>query len=77
MSAPLPKTPNLIAAVERIAARYNELPDNRRPNVQGPEWQAKERAIDNAYAVRNVDAYKKAVAAYEHFALEQFKEAAQ
>lgn len=68
-----PKTPNLVAAVERIAARYNELPSTSRPNVQGPEWQAKERAIDNAYAARNVDAYKEAVAAYERFALEQFK----
>jgi hypothetical protein len=71
-----PATPTLNAAMRRISAAYERLPEARRPDVNGPGWGERENAIDAAYVARNRAEFDQAVEEWERFALAQFERAA-
>ena len=63
--------PTLNAATRRVAEAYERLPVDHRPDVLGDGWSQREDAIDAAYVARDSEAFKRAVAEWERFALEQ------
>lgn len=65
----------LAAAIRRINAIHNALPESDRPNVNGPRWTSLEAEIDAACAAGDADAALTAIGRYEGHAMRVLEEA--
>ncbi len=72
-----PETPTLNAAVRRVGLAYDALAESRRPDILGEAWTHKEAAIDAAYVAGDREAFHRAVADWERFAIAIFEEASE
>ena len=67
---------SLAAAIRRVNAAYNRLPESDRPEVDNEVWRRMEHAIDDACSVGDLEAALEAISDWETFALRELEEAA-
>lgn len=64
------------AAVRRVGAAYERIPEPLRPEIDTDRWHQLEREIDEACAEEDRDGALAAIAAWERHALDELGEAA-